>query len=1242
MNSPSRDRARTEELERFRVDQSPFASGISLIEASAGTGKTYNIAMSVVRLLLARTPDGAWMVGGLENILVVTFTKAATSELVTRIRDVLRQAHRVYSGLEPNTTDERAQQLLEMAEGRLSDAAGRLQDAVQSLDRLAVFTIHGFCKRVLDEYALESGTPFGAALLEDEQDIVQRAAHDWWRRRVYMDSLVAAYVTRQNWAPDVFLNDYRLSQRVPGVRLDPDRSLEAERAAVLQASAQVARIWDSEEAEHLLADVPFKKDALLGSATRRATLWSEIESAIRTDVETLPALLAPLGVDALVGAVSRSTKKGKDAAQALADWPIAVAVSELETALVHFEQALRVDAVYSIARAVAAEKERRQALGFDDLLGRLSYALRMQGPGGQLAKEIRRQFHAALIDEFQDTDQHQFEIFSTALTDCPLFLIGDPKQAIYAFRGADVHAYLDAAATADRRFTLDRNFRSTSGMVSAVNALFQRHPTPFIDSAIAFHPTTAAKSPAEEWALPGGSHALHWLFIPHNTNKKGEPEFVSATEARRLLYAACVRHIVHNLSEGWPAGRLAVLVRTTREGVDVAAELRNAGVPAVVAGLGDVMASAEARELQLVLEGIATPRHVRRLRAAMATQLWGVSHEELVQLAAPESETAWTQVADEVEEWRTLWNVRGLLPMLQAWFASRTVTERLLALPDGERQLTNVRHLVELLHAASISHQLNIEGTLHWLATHIEDATGGSDTAAARQREPGVTELRLESDASAVQIVTVHRSKGLEYDVVYCPTLWGAYPVGDDEPVLVREQDGVVLDHGSSQFTERQRAADRERLAEECRLLYVALTRARFRTVLGWGPISQQRKPVSAHSALSYLLCGPVQGSSEPADVAATLEATPAGWESLLKSVVASHPEQMALEVVDTLHLSRRTEVEGDASADFEPRARSLPITPAPADRFDTYRIASFTSLTRTKASGVQPIPAIVRDVDGDTPADPESVEPRARDLPRNDFRSFPAGRRAGVVLHALFEHAEFAAKRSELTAQVAAHLTQEGMADTAHDERIVAVVDMMERTHASPIPAAQSFALRDVVQTHAQHEWQFLLPMARQSMELTRDALANAFEVHGSSAAQAYAPLLRALGPTQLHGYLTGFVDLLFAHEGRWWVVDWKSNQLGVSPTAYAPDALQQVMWADHYTLQYHLYLVAVHRYLRHRLPGYDYDQHVGGAAYAFLRGFGDFNASPTQGWYVDRPNRALIEALSAAIDPETAGPVS
>jgi exodeoxyribonuclease V beta subunit len=1204
----------------FAVDESPFVSGTMLVEASAGTGKTFSIAMSVIRLLLERHPDGTPLVDGVGNILVVTFTTAATDELITRIRTLLRQAEALYAG-RPSGLHKDTEKVLQSVTAR-HDAPwvqARITRALAEVDTLAVYTIHSFCKRILDEFALESGTAFGALLLENEGELQQQALQHWWRARFYTDDTLAAFAVASRWSPDAFASAYGVWRRFTSVRVSPDLSLADALAQWRQAIATFAAAYDETAFRQYVGAMDWnsKSPCLAGEALENTVRI--IALALAGNLGAARTLGASLGVNNLRSHATKKSGRQKEQAAALDAWPVAQQAEVVGAAVTRVEQAMRVDCFRHVDAWMLEEKRRRNRLGFDDLLASLHRVLVAQGPDGLLARAIRQQFHAALIDEFQDTDRFQFEIFSTAFRGRPLFLIGDPKQAIYAFRGADVHAYLGAVRTADPQYTLATNYRSTGEMVQAVNAVFQRRGQAFVEEDIAFEAASATPKAGAPATLRG-THALHWMLVPPE-EKAGKRKITSLSTARALLFAATVRHIATQVGDGWKPCDIAVLVRSRYEGVEIADLLRAHGIPAVVSGLGNVMQSEELLELQVVLEAIAMPRREAGVRAAIATHLWGGDAHEVLQLSQAGSEAQWDTLLAQFVGLREWWLTHGFLQVVQELLRRRQVTERFLSFSDGERRLTNLRHVIELLHAVASDRALNIEGVLRWIRTNRMNST----------EELDVRELRLETDADAVRVHTIHKSKGLQFELVYCPTLFAGRPVDAKGPLLVHEHGDVVFDHHEPVSPSRLQQAEVERLAEDCRLAYVALTRARYRTYVGWGAVGATNGAPqgAAYSALAYLLADLPALDATPVAERASLVAQHFladcdRYDAVVRSLVAESDDRMAVEVVDSTLID--VVVRGSAAPPVPSfAARTLPAEPPLRTRFDTYVISSFTHLT----AGSHAAPADVsRDVD-----DVRVPHVRVDELPPSDFRTFPAGRRAGTVLHALFEGSRVDDTLDVLRTRAAVQLTRNQLVPDEEDPRVDATARMIRAVFETPM-APWPVTLANVSPERVRHEWQFLLPFASADTAAVRQSMARCFEQFGGVEGARYATRLRTLGTGRVHGFLTGFVDLVFEHRGQWYVVDWKSNQLGADFAAYERGALQSVMDASHYTLQAHLYLVALHRYLRVRLPGYDYDRHIGGAAYAFLRGFANGPSDTGLGWYTDRPSRALIEALSAVMD--------
>ncbi len=1059
----------------FDVLQVPLAEGTTLIEASAGTGKTFAITRLVLRLLLERR------VASLSEILVVTFTDKATQELVTRIRRTLRDADRVWSRTPPEKSSVNAD-LFALRE-RYPDTGGDIiRAALGSLDDLGVSTIHGFCQRILAECALETRMPFRMTFVEDETEPLLRAGMDWIRRRLLEDETTS----RQ----------------------------------FVDASGEIG--------------------GMVTHYVRRFRRHSETR----------------LEFDAY------------QAAQGI--------VSGFTTA---------VDETFN------REKAKRHLLGFDDLLHILSAILVAEGPRGPLAERIRTRYRAALIDEFQDTDDTQFPIFSTAFDGCLLFLIGDPKQSIYGFRGADINAYLTAADGAGRRYTLTRNFRSTAQCVTAVEALFMRAPQPFRydESRIDFPSVTAATTPRPPGALAvDGRGAMVWWWLDKTMGGSGG--YVPKDQALHTIMNAVVHEIVRLTGDGLPHACVAVLVRTNRQARQMKEALDAAGVPSVIGGADDVLTTDEATEIVRLASAIASPYDRRAVSAALATRLWGCTAAQIAAAVGDGGEVEWSVITTQFAELREVWRTRGVSAALGALLAERHATERLLALPDGERRLTNVRHLIELLHSAAADEGVVAESVGQWV---------GRETSV--QNTPERRMQRLETDAAAVQILSIHKAKGLEFDVVFCPTLYDQTTLRagpfDLTAVSARDGDTPVMDLGSPLHTVRAAEMLQEEEAEALRLVYVALTRAVHRCYVAFGDIG--RGNAASRSAMGYLL-RPLDGGTIRTSLTTMVEESGGGMTlreltSDLMTTKATISEPPPLEIA----------------------ARPLVLVPS---QLDTWRLSSFTGLVADAPDGV------ARDV-----ADP-TVLPEAPTA-ASGFRAFPAGRQAGIALHEIFERLDFAQTaetptRALVQSSLAAHgLT--GSTDIAA-QRLDDVMAMVQRTCAATVPSG-GFALREVPRMETLREWRFDLSVSTTSVRRVADALA----AHGSTHAQAYAPILRTLRASVMPGYLGGVIDLAFARDGKWWIVDWKSNQLGGADARYGASVLAEVMMEKHYTLQYHLYLLAMHRFLRTRLADYDPATHWGGVAYAFLRGIDEDD--PARGWFIDTPTPALFDALDVAIGRRT-----
>jgi exodeoxyribonuclease V beta subunit len=845
-----------------------------------------------------------------------------------------------------------------------------------------------------------------------------------------------------------------------------------------------------------------------------------------------------------------------------------------------------------------------QLQSYDNLL--LSLAQALDGAHGErLAATLRGRYSAALIDEFQDTDPVQYGIFSTIYrgTEYPVFMVGDPKQAIYSFRGADVFAYIDARRHSQRCFTLNRNWRSAPLLVDAVNHLFREAGMrAFVLDEIPFRPVQAAQIPDRETLGEGNDRApFRFWFLP--AGESGKPlskgaavprvADMVANEIARLLSMGSMgqARIGRRAVEG---GDIAVLVRDHRQGWAVRQALSSLGISSVQQMQDSVFHTREAEQLERVLLAVAEPHRASRVRSALATDLLGLDGSDILSLAADEE--AWADWLDRFRAYRQQWLDRGFARMMRQLIIESGLRARLLRYADGERRLTNVSQLVELLQAESLTSSGSMDSLLRWLA----------DQRTGWQGKEEVSQLRLESDEQLVKIVTIHKSKGLEYPIVFCPFLWDGRLRIPTESAFSFHDPGrafqAVLDLGSPGHEAARALAIQEEMAENLRLLYVALTRARHRCYVLWGNLAS-----AGQSALGWLLHPPPDVSPGWFD---QMDGSFSAWGdgallARLEQLVSTSEGSMRIEPVPEPEAPSQGSSQ-KAPGEFRCRHFGREFGAAP-------RVLSFSSLNNALDRPERP------DHDAVFDTEPVSV---AVERPDTIF-SFPRGARAGSCLHWIFEQIDF---RPADGAQIADYCERGLAAHGLDAEWLPVVVDTVLRVLATPLDEPGRITLSQVSRQRRMVELEFHFPLATLEPRNLADRIAR--DVTGHRHAQSMVASMRRLDFGQVRGFMTGFIDLVFEHGGRYYLADYKSNWLGDQRSDYAAPSLVQSMEQHGYYLQYLIYSVALHRYLAHRLPDYAYQRHFGGVFYLFLRGM-DPGADGDYGIYRDRPSESLIQTL-------------
>jgi len=1266
--------------------------GTRLIEASAGTGKTYTLTTLYIRLLVEENLLPS-------EILVVTYTHAATAELRERVRSRIREA--IAAG-EMTTTDDALEEVdpelraLALAARAIGESGGQpdpLRRALQEFDEAAIFTIHGFCQRTLQENAFESGVAFDAELVENSEILERTLAFDLWARILggedpdFVEWLRLGAGRRWHFEPDALqrklLSVLGADEEMPVLPVLVDendeanetdetddrnvRDLAARQRATEEVWVRWARAWT--ERGEIVSGLLLGENDLNGRSYKPET----IRSKWLPQMEAWAAQISASGNAAPMNAVELPSwwknctpaglEKGLNKNGRVVEDDFFQVCGEVQECVGSLDEARRTRALALRLRFVAEareearkRREERHILFFDDLLSELRGALRPPD-GDRLVERLRARYRFALIDEFQDTDPVQYEIFrrvwhfeSGEGGGGGLFLIGDPKQAIYSFRGADVFTYLSAHEdAAGEALGLGVNWRSNSGLIAAVNSLFKRPIHPFGLSSIDFNPVLARPDQDPGLSVANRSEAGFRVLM---ADRAAAGEFLEKPVEKELplrfgrtdMMRAFARDVADLLDagaeiDGRPIGPsdIAVLCRKKAELARARRALEELGIPCVDRGDSDVFETREAWELASIMRAMLRPGDPAILRGALSTGAHGLDANEISSLTDDASELA--AFGERFAEYGRIWTQFGFGRAFAGWRRGEQVTKRLLGFQDGERRLTNWLHLAELLQRIQTDRSASRSGLLEWLERAIKTPAARSEVGSEASL------LRLERDDQAVSLVTLHRSKGLEYEIVYLPSLWEDF--SSREPSAQSAQDESkakppvrffdvksrlrTLDLGGPDYAEHVARSREEALSEQLRLLYVGLTRAKRQCVVVWGAIG------SAHSKtpLAWLLHAhdwEADGKDRASSPAVLKKWTDEDWRAAWQAVSEdAGPGAISIEIAEFETRERwvAPKVE-DAPLCFDPSRRVLghPVV-----------TTSFSALVRDahRYSEVLSGPLVTgQDRDANTSEDEEEGElGQAPDLAAA-MHEFPRGAEAGTLLHEVLEEVDFSSCDEPEIRALATRTVERSGFELGHVDQIVHVVESVART---PLPSEfASIRLANVVQGQLRPEIEFTLAASGRSQRgaFSPAALSAVMsEAPAGSPLQCYAERVSRMSWRDLDGYLRGFIDAVFCDGERYYLIDYKSNHLGSQQADYLPDRLLQPMIDHDYILQYLIYGIALDRHLAQRLEGYDYDVHFGGVYYLFLRGLSPSH-EPGCGVFFDRPSAELIRRASALLgDP-------
>ena len=1191
---------------------------ISLIEASAGTGKTYTIGSLYLRLLLKAGENNFSRPLNVEEILVVTFTEMATEELKKKIRERITDAiDKLIAFAE--TQDKSAFKNDEFLTALCHDldifeAIHRLKLAEQNMDLAAIYTIHGFCRRMLMQYAFHSGIHFNLELIKDQSDLLVRFANEFWREHFYpLDFESANFIATELVSPANVLSllkadlgkdlqveiENKQALSVPIQIFLPQylggyqKALNELKAFWLESADEISAIITNE----LVKDYP--KDQLkslnrkkyqvkrLGDWINKINQWSNNPRDYQINTTLKDYFLQ----SSIEKNCEESTDKNKDKKPATPFYsPIFAELEKRVNALMtpdllskltlyHYRQGLQ--------QKLLDYKLNHQEKSFDDLLRLLCEAL--QGAqGDELAEMIRFQYPFAMIDEFQDTDSQQYAIFSKIYRDNPekntgFIMIGDPKQAIYRFRGADIFTYLKASDEAQSRFELTKNYRSEKHLVDGVNALFDFPQSPFIYQNINF---TAVDSRDDHlrFYLNGKAEPAYRFYLTESDKvNKTEMAKICAISIQHWLKSAVENQAVfqnEDTCKTLQAANIAVLVRDKNEAALVKNELQKLGIASVyLSDQNSVFDSNVAKELAWVLKACLNVAE-RPILNAIATALFGLNAADIHQIQ--QNEAYWQRWADSFAQYQQTWQRQGILVMLHQILLEQGISERLLSQATGERDLTDFLHLAEILQQAATLHESEA-ALLSWFEKQIQGE--------GRQE----AQIRLESERQLVKIVSIHKSKGLEYDLVWLPFL--AAPSKDPSKKDIniyysKERDETLWDIENRNLN----ALCEETFAEELRLLYVALTRAKYQMAFAL-PTQFDKKWNALHYVLSQGEIGKEIALSVPKDTETLLQTFKEKMQDNVK--ICTKPNLEAFPA-----LSINTKNDDFKAAEFTGNIEQ------------DWRITSFTSIEQahrrqnyfTESAGKKH--AVFDDAKDYDSQNSIEISTALLNESESSILDLPRGKQVGTALHRHFENCYFSdlANTEEID-----KLRQSLQLDETFTEPLQ---NWLQQISHTPLSNEIGIALADLANKDCIKEMPFYLAI-RAHFDV--EAFNRALKAHHHLPSEP-------LQFEQIQGMVRGSIDLVFRHNGKYYLVDYKSNFLGSTLASYNQEALKKEMLHSHYDWQYLIYTLALHRYLKNVLPRYDYDRNFGGVFYLFLRGM---NGEPQSGVFYDRPSVELITEL-------------
>ena len=1250
--------------------------GVNIIEAGAGTGKTYNIQNLYARMIVEKGYK-------VDSILVVTFTESATKELKDRIRSILIQIQRYYATNDDTEIEERVKLIADIPQEVHANKVGasslnlnvndknancnlaeynnadielkkkRIDSALRNFDTASIFTIHGFCNRLLNDFSFESSILFNLELETNPDAIVQDIIEDFWRIENYSsnDILITALLVANKISVESLKKFVQACISQPNIELEPKINLDKEIKAFKTAFERLKNIFNKNEIIDILSSdylnqTRYKPKQVSDAADNINVFLKGIIN------DNIFKSLEKFTTESIKSAIN---KKGKEALFQVPDHPVFLTchqLVDLKHVVKLYSSLIKTKCKNYFFKEYAKRKQQLNIQTFDDLLNKVNEIVDQKD--SRLKKAAVIKFNAAMIDEFQDTDSVQYNIFKKLFieTGKPVFLVGDPKQAIYAFRGGDIFTYqkakdenvsIDVCSSESnapnlgleeneikkqnpalvktgKLFSLTTNWRSADNMVDAVNSIFTPNSIstlPFADKKIKYQKAHSSKNKNELLFNNKIDNKPFKLILAEGEFNKTQLETncckITSNLIYNLLQSGEITIKNGNTHQKAQPKDIAILVSSHIQARMIKEALGEYNIPSVLQATGSVFDTDEAEQFEYILKAIANPNNASLIKGALLTDILGYKPNKITEMSSSENQDNILLYEDILESFKELNDIcinKSFIEMYNTLTAVFKVKNTLLKQIDGERKLTNLIHISELLHDCEMDSKLGLTGLISWLEKQRNKGT---------REDKDEFEIRLETDNKAVKVMTVHKSKGLEFPIVFCPFLWKIYAIPHDEKKIICKyhKSGKAVLNLDNNEDALGNYCD-EKLQELIRIFYVAATRAKYQYYLIWGNIRKSKNSDIPTSALDYIFKFEDPQNIAKGKIAATLS------EFGFIPPIIKNTDYISVSTIDPDALE---------SATYTPESntdeQALAHKEFDSELIDhSWKITSFSGLAPHETK-IETLFSTNKDYD-ETDNKPETKNGLAAE-PETSIFNFQAGAKTGTCWHSIFENLNFTSDDKTIKAAVNEILKEYNLDESENEEmtqeKCECVFNMTKNVLNTNLPSLNNIKLSDITNNNmlSEMEFNFKLNDGLKTENLS-EALLEYTKTFGIK------KKITNWHDKVINGYMTGFIDLIFRHDDKYYILDWKSNRLDETPEGFCQDGLKKEIAKNYYFLQYLIYTVALDKYLTQTILDYDYNTHFGGIYYIFLRGV-DNNTSSDRGVFYDRPNKTLITELAEVL---------